>query len=288
MREKDILTCALFGGLLACFAGIIALNYGALTPSLMQIGSSGWFTVLVAAFLTGYVDTCVGGGHGTLLTPVLILLGFPSMMVVPAILLSEIGIGILATILNYRVGNIRLARGEQHRRVLLVLSVCSLVGSIVAVTLAVKLPPRWVNLYVGLVIVAVGLLLVTRRRSAPRFSMKRIVILGTIAAFNKGISGGGYGPLLTSGQVLSGVCERGAVSITPPARGLTGLISVVLYFAAKGTLETTLALPLVMGSLLAMPAAVFTVARINADLLRKGITAATLILGVLLVARALR
>jgi uncharacterized membrane protein YfcA len=104
----------------------------------------------------------------------------------------------------------------------------------------------------------------------------------------KGISGGGYGPLLTAGQVLSGVCEKGAVSITPPARGLTGLIAVILYFAAQGTLELGLVLPLVLGSLLAMPVAVFTVARVSADVLRKGIVVATLVLGMLLVLKALR
>ncbi len=286
--KKDILTGVLFGGLLAAFVGIAAVNYGAITPDRMHIGSSGWFAVLGMAFLTGYLDTCVGGGHGTMLTPMLILLGFPSKMVVPGVLLSEIGIGILATILNCRAGHIRLARGEQHRRVLIVLSACSLVGSTMAVTAAVKLPQRWVSLYIGLVIVAVGLLLATGWRSSRGFSMRRIVVLGTVAAFNKGIAGGGYGPLLTGGQVLSGVCEKGAVSITLPARGLTGLISVILYFAAKGTLDPALALPLVVGSLLAMPIAVFTVAKVNADVLRKGIIATTLVLGVLLVVRALR
>jgi uncharacterized membrane protein YfcA len=289
MMKKDVLlTYGLLGGLLAGFVGVVVVNSEAITPDLVHIGSSGWFAILGVAFLTGYLDTCVGGGHGTMLTPTLILLGFPSKMVVPAILLSEIGIGILATILHYRAGNIRLARGEQHRRVLLVLSVCSLVGSVMAVTAAVRLSQRWVDLYIGVVIVSVGLLLATGWRSARGFSMRRIIVLGTVAAFNKGISGGGYGPLLTGGQVLSGICEKGAVSITPPARGLTGLISVILYFAAKGTLELGLALPLIVGSLLAMPVAVLTVAKVNADVLRKGIVAATLILGALLVVRALR
>ncbi|MBN1508192.1 MAG: sulfite exporter TauE/SafE family protein [Sedimentisphaerales bacterium] len=288
MMKKDILTCGLLGGLLAGFVGIVVVNSGAITPDLVHIGSLGWFAILGVAFVTGYLDTCVGGGHGTMLTPTLILLGFPSKMVVPAILLSEIGIGILAAILHRRAGNIRLARGEQHRRVLLVLSACSLVGSIIAVTAAVKLPQRWVNLYIGLMIVAVGLLLATGWRSRRGFSMRRIIVLGTVAAFNKGISGGGYGPLLTGGQVLSGINEKGAVSITPLARGLTGLIAVTLYFAAKGALEPALALPLVIGSLLAIPVAVFTVTSVNAGVLRKGIVATILILGVLLVVRALR
>jgi len=286
MRSKDLATYVLFGSLLMGAIGVLVLNPGGGLLGWVQIGSAGWLVLVGAAFLTGYIDTCVGGGHGTILTPILILLGFPPSMVVPAILLSEIGIGILSVILNHRAGNIRLARGEHHRQVLLVLAAASLVGSVIAVTAAVKLPAHWVNLYIGLVIIAVGLLLM-KKPAFGEVSMKRIMMLGTIAAFNKSISGGGYGPLLTSGQVLSGVCEKGAVSITPPARGLTGLIAVVLYFMAKNTLEISLAVPLILGSLLAMPVAVMTVAAIDAAMLRRGITLATLVLGLLLVIKAL-
>ena len=287
MKTKSIATGALFLGLLLGLVGILALNYGRLTPGHLEMGSASWFIVFGAALMTGYIDTCVGGGHGTILTPILVLVGFPATMVVPAILLSEIGIGLLATILNHRAGNIHLAQGGQHRRVLLVLSICAFVGSIIAVTAAVKLPPKWVDLYIGLVVIAVGLLLLFGRHLFQGFSMKRIAVLGTIASFNKGISGGGFGPLLTSGQVLSGVSEKGAVSITPPARGLTGFISVVMYFIFRGRLELGLALPLILGSLLAIPAAVLTVKAIDAAALRKGIILTTLVLGSLLVIRAL-
>ncbi len=288
MKTKHWAAVALCTGLIAAFAAVIALNYGLFSPGHVQAGSRAWFMVLVAAFLTGYIDTCVGGGHGTLLTPVLILLGFTAAMVVPAVLLSEIAIGILATILNHRAGNIRLARGEQHRRVLLVLAACSLAGSLIAVTAAVRAPPRWVNAYIGMMIIAVGVLLLAGRGIPREFSMRRIAVLGTIAAFNKGLSGGGYGPLLTSGQILSGVGEKGAVSITPPARGLTSLFAVTLYFVAKGRLELNLAAPLIIGSLLAMPAAVGTITWIEAPVLRKGVTVATLVLGALLVIKAFR
>lgn len=287
MKPKTIAVCALGVGLVAAAAGLMALNHEGAALTHMVAGGRGWCVVLAAALLTGYVDTCVGGGHGTLLTPILILLGFPATMVVPAILLSEICIGILATILNHRVGNIRLGHGEQHRRVLFMLAGCSLVGSVIAVSLAVKAPPKWVNAYIGVIIIAVGLLLLSGRKLFREFSMGRIVVLGTVAAFNKALSGGGYGPLLTSGQIVSGVCEKGAVSITPPARGLTGLISVVLYFAARGTLELDLAVPLIIGSLVAMPAAVYTVAWIDEAVLRRGVTLVTIVLGCLLVIKAL-
>jgi uncharacterized membrane protein YfcA len=67
---------------------------------------------------------------------------------------------------------------------------------------------------------------------------------------------------------------------------LTSLFAVTLYFAARGRLELNLAAPLIIGSLLAMPAAVGTITWIEAPMLRKGITVATLVLGALLVIKA--
>jgi hypothetical protein len=37
--------------------------------------------------------------------------------------------------------------------------------------------------------------------------------LGLLGSFNKGLSGGGYGPLLTIGQILSGVNAKSAVVV---------------------------------------------------------------------------
>ena len=67
---------------------------------------------------------------------------------------------------------------------------------------------------------------------------------------------------------------------------MTSLFAVTLYFAVKGRLEFDLAAPLIIGSLLAMPAAVGTITWIEAPLLRKGVTVATLVLGALLVVKA--
>ena len=62
------------------------------------------------------------------------------------------------------------------------------------------------------------------------FSWWRIGGLGTLAAFNKGISGGGYGPLVTAGQVLSGIRGRNAVGITSLAEGVTSIVGFGIYF----------------------------------------------------------
>ncbi len=95
---------------------------------------------------------------------------------------------------------------------------------------------------------------------SPSFSWKRLIAIGLISSFNKGISGGGYGPLVTGGQVLSGREARSAVGSTSFAEGLVCLVGLLTYIATKGNLYWNLAIPFwlqchegVEGNVVAMP-----------------------------------
>ena len=53
-------------------------------------GSLGMFALIATiAFLCEYMDSSLGMGYGTILTPVLMILGFSPLDVVPCLLLSE-------------------------------------------------------------------------------------------------------------------------------------------------------------------------------------------------------
>ncbi len=88
--------------------------------------------------------------------------------------------------------------------------------------------------------------------------------MGFLAAFNKGISGGGYGPVVTAGQVLSGVRGRNAVGITSLAEGITCIVGVGIYLATGVTLYTPLLLATVVGAVLSVPLSAFLVSRLPA------------------------
>ena len=62
-----------------------------------------------------------------------------------------------------------------------------------------------------------------------RFSWRKIMGISFLAALNKGISGGGYGPLVMGGQILSGVNAKNAVGITAFAEAVTCFIGFILY-----------------------------------------------------------
>ena len=95
------------------------------------------------------------------------------------------------------------------------------------------------------------------------------------------ISGGGYGPLVTGGQVISGVPEKNAIGITSFAEGIVCIVGFILYVSLNGLPQWHLAIPLVIGAMLSVPAATLTVKILPDDLIRKSIGYVTAFLGIL-------
>ena len=73
---------------------------------MFELGLGIIITLVICAFLCEYLDSTLGMGYGTTLTPVFMLMGFKPMQIVPAILLSELISGLLAGILHHREGNV--------------------------------------------------------------------------------------------------------------------------------------------------------------------------------------
>ncbi len=248
-------------------------------------GTAGFFVVMmVVAFFAEYVDSSLGMGYGTTLTPLLMILGYSPLQVVPAVLLSEFLSGITSGALHHRLGNVDLRRGTVARKTMTILTLCSLVGTFAAVLLAVSLPKVYVKTYIGVMILTMGLIILIVRPSGG-LSWKRIVGIGTVAAFNKGISGGGYGPVVTGGQILSGVPAKSAVGITSAAEGLVCAVGLTLYLLLRQQIEVGLMLPLLFGALLSVPAAAWTVKAMPATRMRRTIGYATAFLGALTLVR---
>jgi hypothetical protein len=131
-----------------------------------------------------------------------------------------------------------------------------------------------------------AVILLTLQRK-PRFSWIKITTLGTVASFNKGLSGGGYGPLVMGGQLLSGVGVKNAVGITSLAEGVTCLIGVILYSLLDANVDWSLAPWLMAGAVLSVPMAAHTLKRIP-ERTAKVITAGViLLLGALTLFKAL-
>jgi len=133
---------------------------------------------------------------------------------------------------------------------------------------------------IGILVLSMGIIILATLSRTFKFSWKKITSLGLLAAFNKGISGGGYGPLVTGGQILSGVNSKNAIGITSLAEGLTCLGGVATYLVfTNHTIEWNLAPSLVIGAIISVPLAALTVKKFGAGRLKLIVGIATLILG---------
>jgi uncharacterized membrane protein YfcA len=254
--------------------------------------------IVAMAFFCEFVDSTLGMGYGTTLTPVLLMMGYSPLQTVPAVLLSELLTGLTAALMHSRAGNVRFdfRNDPEHwvvkrlgklgympksndSKVALVLAACSVVGTVIAVYIAVNISKKLLKTWIGLIVLAMGVIILWKRNVKRRFSWGKILGLGTVASFNKGLSGGGYGPLVTSGQILSGLPGKSAVAITSLAEGLTCLVGVLAYYLTNAVTDWGLAPYLIVGAMASVPFSVKAVKVMDERKLTLVIGAATVFLG---------
>lgn len=236
------------------------------------------------AFVCEFIDSSLGMGYGTTLTPLLILIGYNPLVIVPVILLSELFTGASAAFAHSRAGNVKfdfrntpenkIAKklgklGYMPRsndsRIALVLALCSIVGAVGATIVAVSISTVLLKWFIGIIVTAMGVIILVRHKNHFKFSWKKITGIGALAAFNKGLSGGGYGPLVTGGQILSGVSTKSAVAITSMSESFTCLIAIVAYLIGGASIDLRLAASLMVGALASVPLSAIAVKKMKLD-----------------------
>lgn len=154
-----------------------------------------------------------------------------------------------------------------------------MVGVAAGVGLALNVPGRLLRTLIGMIIVGAGVVILVLRNWSVRYRGPAIALLGVLASFNKAVSGGGYGPLLTSGQIVSGVEGRAAIGITSLAEGVTCMVAGGLYLASGPPLDLSLVAVVSCGALLAVPATAQVVRRTSERRLKLVIGLLTLFMG---------
>lgn len=273
--------------------------------------------IIGIAFLCEYMDSTLGMGYGTTMTPVLMLFGFTPLQIVPCVLLSELFTGMLSGAMHHREGNVNFhfkvlnfqrikdslslpepiapdvhtygIQVSKHLKVVLLLLTATILGSSSAVYTAKLLPKQWTSLYISVMVISMGILILACFNRQFKYSWKKIMGLGLLASFNKGLTGGGYGPLVVSGQMLSGVEGKNAIGITSLAEGITCAIGVsIYYFTAKDGIDWRLAPIIITGAVCSIPFSVKSVKIMHPKLLKGLIAALTIILGVVTLLKTLK
>jgi uncharacterized membrane protein YfcA len=270
----------------------------------LELTAGLFVAVAVVSALFHYLSVSFGLGYGTAVTPVLLVMGFLPLQAVPAVLMAQLSGGLVGSLAHHRLGNVALATerpgnpgsgrlrvsnilGSVDSRVILMLAACGTVGVLAGVVAAVNLPLVVQEIYIGVLVLGVGGNVLVYRARDGRFSWTRLTAFGLVAAFNKGVSGGGYVPLIAGGQIVSGRTARSAVATTTLSVSLVCLVGFLSYLFIEGDIYWRLAIAAVIGSVLSAPFAAMTVRRMKGESLRLVIGLATTGLGIAVLVKAL-
>jgi len=243
--------------------------------------------VLLLAFAYEWVDAALGQGYGTLGSPTLLLLGFAPSVVVPVMLASQAVGDFSSAFFHNRFKNADFSnlKTPDARRAFFI-TACGIIGVVVASYIGSSLISKsLMTTYIGIVVTLMGILLLAG--VILKFTWKRLAVLGTIAAFNKGMSGGGYGPVVAGGQTVIGVGTKNSIGITDLAEGPIVIAGWLAWTIFKGIPagELSLLLPLCIATAIAPPLGAYFTYRLPTKKLKRVMGAVILVLGLLTLAK---
>jgi uncharacterized membrane protein YfcA len=255
----------------------------------MEITVEIFLTLMTFAFICEFIDASLGMGYGTILSPLLIIMGFSPTLVIPAVLISQAFGGFFAAIFHRQLGNINFKSNPRDLKLVILISVLGIFATVLAAVIAINIPKNILKSYIGLMVLVMGIIIL--KNKAFTFSWNKMIGIGILSAFNKGMSGGGFGPVVTGGQILAGQEHKSAVGITTMAEApicISGFFTYLVVSTIKNIpgpvldipfkdfisqmfsiqlIQWELILALMLGSIIVAPFAAFTTRSIK----KKGI-----------------
>jgi uncharacterized membrane protein YfcA len=195
--------------------------------------------IILLAFLFESMDSMAGMGFGTALSPLLFLMGYTPLQIVPTILIAEAITGAIDTIFDHEFKNVRysfhpLNDATKMALIMALFGCLAILASILLGYFAIKFPDVIIKTYVSILILFMGISgFIKIKLSKIKFSKMRpkmLIGFSALAGFNKGIGGGGYGPVITMGQIFSGVYEKSATAIVSFAESIVSIAGIITFF----------------------------------------------------------
>ncbi|MBD3171269.1 TSUP family transporter [Candidatus Bathyarchaeota archaeon] len=239
--------------------------------------------VIVVSFTLGLIDLSVGMGFGFTVTPVLILLGYSVTETLPAVLAASFVGGVISSISHQRLGNVDFDLKSRALKMAIIMGGIGALGMSVGVYFSFNIPEEYTQTYIGLITLLSGIFIQYKTRLTFKFTWLRISIMGLIGAINKGLTGGGYGPVITSGGILSGTDEKAAVAIQSLSESFVSMVGVFYYFFSGDCICWSLTRNTVFGVILAAPVAATILKKIDQDDIKIVITITSFVMGLAII-----
>jgi len=241
--------------------------------------------IIVLAFIFEIIDSGLGMMYGTLLTPILLILGYPVATVIPCILMSQAAGGFIGSLFHNKYGNTNLIGITKDFKIAILVIISGLIAVTLGVTFASYIPETFLKGYIGILAIAMGILCIVK--PIFNFNWWKVVIMGFLASFNKSSTGGGFGPLCSTGLILGGLKSKTSIALTTLSEVPLCIISFVMYVYLKGFPDLYFLLILCLGSALGGTLGPRICAKMDLNILQKIVGILAIISGCLITLKLL-
>jgi uncharacterized membrane protein YfcA len=242
--------------------------------------------VFFLAVIMEIIDSSLGMMYGTMLSPILILLGYDAKIVVPALVISQAVGGLTATFRHNHFKNADFSGWTRDFKIVLAVVIPGVMAAVIGSVVALKIPSSVLNIYIASIVIIMGALCI--RPINYTFKWWKIWIIGLISGFNKASSGGGFGPITSTGKILGGLSAKVSVATTTFAEVPICLVSFLIWYLMKGVNNWTLPIVLIIGSIIGGFCGAWITFKFDTKWLRVVIGGLAVICGVLLLALKLK
>ena len=223
--------------------------------------------IIILAMIMEIIDSSLGMMYGTILSPLLIGFGFPTLLVVPGILLSQAIGGIGGTVSHHKFKNADFNGFTRDTKIALAMIIPGLLVVVLGVFVAANLPKLWLDTYIGVLVVIMSILVLTPLRY--KFAWWKHYAVGILAAFNKALSGGGFGPVTSTGGIIGGLESKVSIATTTFAEVAICLASFGVYLAYTNDFDWTFIGALCIGAIIGGLIGPYISSRVSHNILRK-------------------
>ncbi|MFX0100900.1 MAG: sulfite exporter TauE/SafE family protein [Candidatus Hodarchaeota archaeon] len=302
-------------------------RYGFLSHDINVLAMAGLeilLLVLIIAAVLNFLDASLGMGYGTTLTIILFLMGFRPDEVVFPILVSGVIAGFVSSLFHIifknlevegekrlRLINISLDQYNQEigenikfslesksmsldTKIILVFTICGIISAVLGAmlsTILYSIPESdlFIKIYIAILVLVLGIIILTFKGRTIKFAFSKIIIIGGLAGLNKSISGGGFGPIAVTGQMMVGREGKSAIASTSLSEAIISISGIVSYLLTNillgGSAISYELIPwLTIGACITSPFASFTTKKLDKDKFKNYIAVGLIVLaGVILV-----
>ncbi|RLG84749.1 MAG: hypothetical protein DRO40_00185 [Thermoprotei archaeon] len=145
--------------------------------------------------------------YGTILTPALLIAGYSPEVAVPTVLLSQLIVDVVGGMMHTKVKNFT----RKDIRTALSVAVPATLFAVLGAFLNVSLPKVATKTYIGVLVTLLEIMMLLGIKF--RKTLRRLVLISCLGGFNKGFMGGGFGPVIVSGQIVLNHDPRPSIAI---------------------------------------------------------------------------